>query len=272
MLKSKKNSKKLFSYLAVVGLLIFLHFTRIISPVEGFLGVVLNPVSKIFYSGGSKIRNIYGEQVDKRDYNLVIAELERDNRKLISENAKLKTLEEENDYLKKQIDFRKNNDYKYELAEIISRNDLMNNSSEERSIIINKGLRDGLENGLVLLDSEGIVVGKIIETRDSIARACLVIDKKCKFAAAIQNEDKTSGIAQGELGLTIKMDLIPQTENLEQGNTIVTSGLENYIPRGLVIGHVSELIKENNNLWQKAVIEPLVDFDSMVIVSIIMPK
>jgi rod shape-determining protein MreC len=184
----------------------------------------------------------------------------------------MKIIEEENGYLKKQIDFRKNNDYKYQLVEIISRNDLMNNSSEEKSIIINKGTKDGIENGLVLLDSEGVVIGKIIEARGSISRACLVVDKKCKFAAAIQNEDRTSGVVEGELGLTIKMDLIPQTENLEKGDIIVTSGLENNIPRGLVIGRVTELIKENNSLWQKAIIEPLVNFNNLIVASVIIPQ
>ncbi|MDA3840110.1 MAG: rod shape-determining protein MreC [Patescibacteria group bacterium] len=272
MPKSAINSKKTFIYLAVIGLLIFLHFTGISKPIEGLFARVMNPVSKVFYSGGSKIRNAYGDQVDKRDQNFVITELQQDNRKLLAENAKLKTIEEENEYLKNQIDFRKENDYKYLLAEIVSRNDLMNNSSEEKSIIIDKGARDGLREGFVLLDGEGVVIGKIIEARDSISRACLVVDKKCKFAAAVQNEDRTSGVVEGELGLTMKMDLIPQTEVLEKGNIIVSSGLENNIPRGLVIGRVSEVIKENNNLWQSAVIEPLVNFDDLVIVSIVISE
>ena len=268
----KVNSKKSFTYLAVIVLLIFLHSTGILKPLENVFSNTLSPVFEFFYSGASKIRNVYGGQVDKRDSNLIIAELGKENRVLIAENAKLKMLEEENEYLKKQIDFRKDNNYKYVVAEIISRNDLMNNSSEEKSIIINRGARDGVENGLVLLDSEGIVIGKVLETRDAISRACLVVDKKCKFAASIQNQDRTSGVSEGELGLTIKMDFIPQTEVLKKSDIIVTSGLENNIPRGLAIGKVSKLIKENNSLWQKAVIEPLVDFDSLVMVSIILPE
>ncbi len=272
MLKSKINLKNSFTYLAVVVLLIFLHATGIARPFESFLAKTLNPIFEIFYVSSSKIRNVYGDQVDKRYFNLIIVELEKENKELLVENAKLKTLEEENEYLKKQIDFRKENNYKYVVAGIVSRNDLMNNSSEEKSIIINMGTKDGVENGLVLLDSGGIVIGKIIEVRESISRACLVVDKKCKFAAAIQNQDRTSGVVEGELGLTIKMDLIPQTEILEKGDIIVTSGLESNIPRGLAIGKVSELIKENNNLWQKAIIEPLVDFESLVTVSIILPN
>lgn len=267
----KIKSKRIFGYLAVIGLLIFLHFVGIIRPVEGFLIRTLSPFTEFFYSNGSKIRDLYGGQVDKIDYNLAIKNLEQENRRLVAENSKLKTIEEENEYLKKQIDFRESHDYNFLMAEIISRNDLMNNSSEEKSIVINKGTNDGLELGAVLLDSEGVIVGKIIEVRNTDARACLSVDKKCKFAVSVQNGDKTSGVAEGVLGLTIKMDLIPQTENLKEGDIVVSSGLENNIPRGLVLGRITEVIKENNNLWQNAVIEPLIDFDDLVLVSVIIP-
>lgn len=272
MLKSRLKSRKTFTYLAVIGLLIFLHFTKILVPVESFLVGILNPVFKTMYSGGADIRDVYGNQTDKREYSAVIDKLEKENRRLIAENAKLNTLKDENNFLSKQINFRKENNYNLLLANIVSRNDLMNNSSEEKSIIINKGTKDGIVNGLIVLDSEGVVVGKIIEARDTISRACLSIDRKCKFAASIQNTDRTSGVVEGELGLTIKMDLIPQTEELEKGNIIVTSGLENNIPRGLAIGRISEVIKENNSLWQKAVVDPIVNFDNLVMVSVILPE
>lgn len=272
MLKSRIKSRKTITYLAVIVLLIFLHFIGITKPIENVFSKIFNPILEIFYSSGSRIRNVYGEQIDKRDYNLIISELKQNNKKLLVEIAKLKTFEEENEYLRKQIDFDKDNDYKYVLAGIVSRNDLMNNSSEEKSIVINKGTKDGLSNGLVILDSDGVVVGKIIEARANVSRACLVVDQKCKFAAAIQNEDRTSGVVEGELGLTIKMDLIPQTENLEKGDIIVTSGLENNIPRGLVVGQISEVIRENNNLWQRAIVEPLVNLDNLVMVSVIISE
>jgi len=255
--------------LAVIGLLIFLHFIGILRPIEGFLVGLTNPISEFFHKSGSGISSIYGQQVDKRDHNLIIAELQKENRELLAENARLVTVEEENEYLRNQIEFRKNNNYKYVLAEIISRNDLMNNSSEEKSIIINKGSNDNLGNGMVLIDSEGVVIGKIIETRENVSKACLSIDRQCKFASAIQNVDRTSGVVEGELGLTIKMDYIPQTEILEEDDIVVTSGLEENIPRGLVLGKVSEVIRDNNSLWQKAVIEPLVDFNDLTLISVV---
>lgn len=272
MAKLKFNSKKIFTYSAVVGLLIFFHVIGFLSPLEGFLARILHPVFGTFYFGGSEINTVYDKQTNKEDLSLANETLRKENRKLIAENARIKTIEEENEYLKKQIEFKEKNDYNFLLASVVSRNDLMDNSSEEKTIVINKGERDGLENGLALVDSEGIILGKIIETRESFSRACLVIDEKCRFAVAIQNEDKTSGVAEGSLGLTIKMDLIPQSEVLNNNDIVVSSGLEKNIPRGLVIGKISDFVKENNKLWQNATIEPLANSDDLVTVSVVLAQ
>ena len=67
------------------------------------------------------------------------------------------------------------------------------------------------------------------------------------------------------------MNYIPQTEKINAGATVVTSGLGANIPRGLVIGRVKEVRSESNAVWTDATIEPLVDFNNLTIVSIIIP-
>lgn len=268
----KIKSKKIFLYLVVVVILIALHFIGVTRPLERIIIKTLSPLTEFFYSSGFKIRDVYSDQVEKVDYESEINRLEEENKRLVAENASLKFLEDENEYLKKQIDFQQKSNYNLLVAEIVSRNDLLNNSAEEKSIIINRGTDDGIDTGSVVLSNEGLIVGKIIEARPSYSRACLSVDKKCKFAVTISNGDKTSGVAEGVLGLTIKMDLIPQTEILQEGDIVVSSGLENNIPRGLVLGEIVEVIKENNNLWQNAVIEPLVDFDDLILVSVVVSE
>lgn len=93
----------------------------------------------------------------------------------------------------------------------------------------------------------------------------------CKLAATILGDTKTNGITAGDLGLTIKMDFIPQTVIIKPGDLVVTSGLEDAIPRGLVIGKVSTVTKESNDLWQSAVIEPLINPDDLIIISVLLP-
>ena len=71
--------------------------------------------------------------------------------------------------------------------------------------------------------------------------------------------------------LTVNMVFISQTEKIEIGNIVVASGLEKNIPRGLVIGRVSKVEKESNELWQSAVIEPIANLDELIIISVLLP-
>ncbi|MFH1427532.1 MAG: rod shape-determining protein MreC [Patescibacteria group bacterium] len=269
MLKIKQ--KKIILYLAVIGLLIFLHFINVLKPVENFIVYLLNPLASGIYSVSSDIRITYNEQTDKRDLLKIVKELEEEINKLTRENAKLKNIEEENLILRQSLKFLTINEYKYVLANIISQTEFSQSPAKEKNIIIDKGREDGIIPGLSLVNSQGIIIGKVIETDKHISSVSLTTSSDCKLAATIQNNNRTIGVTEGELGLTIVMNFIPQTEVVNIGDTVVTSGLEKIIPAGLVIGKVIEVDQEGNEVWQKVVIEPLVDFNELVIVSVLLP-
>jgi rod shape-determining protein MreC len=263
------NTKKYIWVIAVIVLLIFLHFTGILNPVETLIVKVFNPIFSSLHSAGSYLRVTYNEQADKRDLVSLVKQLEESAANLTIENARLKALEEENQVLREYLKFSEESNASFVLGNIISRRGL-DSSGLDQNIIINKGSADGIEIGSGVI-SKGAVIGKVIGVKNNLSEICLITSRDCKFAATIQNTDKTSGIIKGELGLTIKMEFIPQTEEIAAGDNVVTSGLEKNIPRGLIIGKVTEVNKESNELWQSAVIEPLVDMDELIIVSVLIP-
>ena len=85
----------------------------------------------------------------------------------------------------------------------------------------------------------------------------------------MENETKSQGVVIGEHGLSLKMELIGQNEVVKEGETVVTSGLEPTIPRGLVIGKISRVLAEPNSFFQTAFIQSLVKVDSLVVVSVL---
>jgi len=268
----KKQTRKIIILIAVVGLLIFLHLIRVLAPVESFITSIFRPLFSGFYSVSSNLRISYDEQTNKQDLVNLVNRLEIQINQLEVENAKLKILKTENRALRQHLKFFTENELRFMMANIISRNILGNPIAQSHSIVIDKGSRDGLFPGLAVVSSTGIIIGKIVMVKDYLSEVYLTTNKACKLAAAIQSQDKTSGIAEGELGLTIKMNFIPQTEEIKIGDSVVTSGLEQNIPRGLVIGKVTQISKESNELWQSATIEPLVDLDKLIIVSVLLPQ
>lgn len=266
----KLNIKKYIIIIAALVLLIFLHIFGALSPVESALARVLNPAMSKIYFFGSGFRAAYGDRADKVDLLEKIKELESENNNLLLENSRLKSAEEENEILRGYLVFKKESGFSFVPANIISRQNI-NSGRSGGNIIINRGDEDGLKIGAPAIGGEGAIIGKVVSLGRKTAEICLITDKECKLAAAMQNKNGTAGIVSGEFGLTIKMGFIPQSEEIKIGDTVITSGLEENIPRGLVVGRVSEIKKESNELWQSAVVEPLVDVDDLIIVSVLMP-
>jgi len=270
--------RKYITIIAVILLLIFLHYSKWLNPVESFLTSQLRPVFKVFHSLSSGLNIIYSRSAEEADLADELKIARETINRLTAEKVEAKFLAEENFALRKQLNFLTKSGRRYLMANIISRGGPGDDVRESRSIVIDKGSSDGLSAGLAAISifgtatsSQGVIVGKIIKIKDNLSEIFLVTDKNCKLAAAILGEEKTIGVTRGELGLTIKMEFIPQTENIKIGDLVATSGLEPSIPRGLVIGQVAKVVKENNQVWQSAAIEPQINLDSLSVVSILLP-
>jgi len=266
----KLNKSTFFITTTIIISVGILHFTNLLRPFENIIIKTLNPALAGLYSIGSDIRIFYKQQTDKRNLSNEIQQLKIKNNKLIQENIQLKILKDENRILRNYLNFLSKNQLNYTLSNIISRSNFL--TANEKQYIIDKGESHGLKKGLVVLNSEGIIIGKITKTNKNSSEICLTTDKDCKFAATIQNNSRTAGITFGELNLTIKMDFIPQTEELKLNDAVITSGLEENIPRGLIIGKIAQIYQEDNDVWQSANIEPLIDVENLKIVSILLPN
>ncbi len=264
--------------MAVITLLIFLHYVRLLNPAESFLSKSLAPLFKGLYLISSGINKTYSEKTAKEDLAARLSQAEEEVNQLTVENVKLRFLEEENSELRKNLNFLAKEKRRWLMADIISRGGIANNTIDSQTIIIDRGLKDGLVPGLAAVSStasgtssQGVIIGKVINVQDNTSEVFLITNKNCKLAATILGEDKTSGIAQGELGLTINLGFIPQTQNIKVNDLVATSGLEQNIPRGLVIGRVVKVTKENNEVWQNATIEPQINLDALTIIAILLP-
>jgi rod shape-determining protein MreC len=267
----RKSKKTIGIYAAVVGLLIFLSVFKIFNPFETGVRQIVNPVLKIFYSLTSATRIKFDSQVNLEELSTQVKSLTAERNKLMEDNVKSQMVKEENDVLREQLGFLSKNKYRYVVSNVISRGELNNSAKTPETITIDKGIKDGISKGLSVVSGDGIIVGKVVEAKDNIARVDLTNNLDCKIAATLLGDTKTNGITSGDLGLTIKMDFIPQTVVIKPGDLVITSGLEDAIPRGLVIGKISTITKESNDLWQSAVVEPLISPDDLIIVSVLLP-
>ncbi len=267
----KINFRKITFFLLICFILIILHYFSWLSPVEDkIVSWVSFPVNKVYSKVVSWKRgynNISSIQVNLDD----LEKIKEEKNSLLVENAKLQSYKFENEKLRKYLNFLEDVEYDYVMAGVISKGYSINPNEEISTILINKGEKHGIKKGLLVVDSEGVVVGKIEETNNLTSKVSLLTHSNCQLAATVQNSEETYGIVEGDLGLTIKMGFIPQDKEIAQGNLVVTSGLEENIPRGYVLGEVVLVERSSNQMWQDAVIEPLVDLKDLTLVSVLVP-
>lgn len=232
--------------------------------------VVFKPVTESAQKYGNGIRLFF---VDRRESEELLRDLEEAQSELsknLVDQAKIKILEEENNLLRESLGFLSRNELSYVMVDVLSRGGVGASLGRLETIIINKGKKDGLKDGLALVNAEGLVVGKISEAKDSISEVLLSNNDNCKLAATILGSEKTSGITHGELGLIIRMEFIPQSTDIKEGDIVITSGLESDIPRGLVLGKITSVEKENNELWQSASIDPQFDHENLNMLAVVL--
>ncbi len=251
--------------LAVLILLIFLHYVGILNPIESFAVKVFSPFQHQTYVFGSKINNFYTNITSKKDLIRSNEELNNEVKRLVVENAQLRSEIYECKEISLQTDFLKSQGFNAVIAKVIGRNP----QPGRQAIILNKGKKDGIQKDMPVITAGGIIIGKIFESYISSCQVILINDSQSRTAALIENDHQSNGVISGEHGIGLKMELIPQNELAQEGQTVVTSGLENSIPRGLVVGKISRIINEPNSFFQTALIQPLVKIDNLTIVSVL---
>lgn len=262
------KQKPFLIFFLILIVLIILHYSRIIRPLERFLLYISKPIAGSFYNSSLKVNQAFKDSQKEDEPLSIINNLENEVASLTILKSEYQEVIDENRRLKELLGFINKNDFKLVLAAVVATESF---EQENRDLTINKGKLDGLSSGLAVVNEQGILIGKITEVKDSISKICLSINPGCEFAASMQNEDRTQGLTSGNLGLTIKMNYIPQLEKISLGDLVITSGLGGRIPRGLVMGKVTEVKSENNEVWQEAIIEAPLDFNNLTVVSVVIP-
>lgn len=264
---NKILNKKSISIIIAVFLIILLHYMGVLSMLENYIAAVFRPAERVAVQSGEQLQIFYDRTTDKRDLYSINKTLEEYIRELLQENASLKMLADENRALRAQLGFYSEQSYEKVLANVINHGGALD---VNRIITIDKGGNDGIQAGQAVVVDEGIIIGKVFKITDTSAHVLLLTDEQSQIAAVIAGKEESTGLLSGELGLTARMDFIPQTAELAVNDLVVSSGLEVAVPKGLLIGRIQEIQKKNSGLFQAAVIEPAINLNNINIVSVIL--
>lgn len=140
-------------------------------------------------------------------------------------------------------------------------------SNRYKSLIVNKGDSDGIQKDMGVITPSG-VVGRVVKTTGATSVVLLVTDPNNAIAGLIQRT-RDEGIVEGTLQGRAKLKYIPMLSAVKEGDYVVTSGLVGGFPRGLAIGTITGIAREEGALFQTAELAPEVDVNHVEEVLII---
>ena len=163
----------------------------------------------------------------------------------------------ENARLKKFVEFTGSVPDTYVAAQVIARDP----SPWFKTIMIDKGTSQGVQKGFPVLVSEGIV-GQIIEVSAGFSRVLLITDRNSAVDALIQNS-RVRGMVKGSNSDACTFVYALRKDEIKAGEMIVSSGLDQVFPKGLKIGRILDVQRDQSQLFQDILIETSVDFDKL---------
>lgn len=200
-----------------------------------------------------------------------IGELKSENEKLTNENldlkfklVQLKEADKENKILREEIGLIEQTGFETEASFVLGHS----LGSSRKVVYLDKGSRDGIEEGQPVVVGKGLLVGRISKVFNSTSEAELLLDKNNKINVEIQ-ESGTKGIIQGEFGTSIVMDMVSQSAEVDRGHTVITSGLGGLFPRGLLVGFIKESRPTVDQLFQKFSLDVPVQFKDLRMVWVV---
>jgi len=261
------KSKTFVSASTLILLIICIHFLGWLRPIENLLRFFVSPFSQKVYSLSIQIANNTEDFASVEDLKQAYQSAMENLLANQVQSVQQQLLEEENSELRNQLKFIQKKQFNTIGAEVIGKNiDPLGNT-----LIINRGIVDGLKLSSAVLVGEGVIVGKVIRLENKIAIVRLINDGRSKVAATLMNREKSLGLVEGGYGISVQMNYIPQNENVNTGDLIVTSGLEENVPRGLLIGTIEAVEKEAYQPFQRAVVKPLINLDKIRLVLVVVP-
>jgi len=263
--------RKSVIFLAILFLVALTLFTRDIDKREGgglfdtVIISVLSPPLKLSTLAVNKVYRLwlgYFNLVGVRSENVLlqktVADLQRENQ-LLQETAL------ENKRLRELIGFKKTLPYHFIPAAIIGRDP----SSWFRTLLIDKGTDNGLRRGAAVMTAQGIV-GKVLDAQKTAAKVLLLIDSNSALDILVQRS-RAKGIVEGRTEELCELRFVSKTEDIQRGDVIITSGLDEIIPKGIVVGAVVNVVRNSPGFFQLVEVKPAVDFSRLEEVLVVIP-
>jgi rod shape-determining protein MreC len=263
--------KNLSSRNIYAGILVLIIAGILLLTLSGYTNPIFDSALKPFINIQSWISVRYLAVVDFLTVPRDVASLRQRNAELETEISRLQTqvIELQQQMSEAQVvyallDFaRSNPENQYIATSVIGRDP----SPFLHYVIINHGSDFGIKHGMPVVTQNGLV-GTVDAVTAGASRIQLINDPASTINVRLERNNAEATVSGSVTG-NITLSLLPQDITLQTGDIILTSGLGGKYPANIVIGQVTGILNQANDLFQEASIQSSVDFNNLGVVLII---
>ena len=229
-------------------------------------------ISKIVYSPIKFVKDKIKTGDEKKDLYKKYKKLKEKVEKTDLYYAEIQELQKEVSELKSTLELNATlSEYTYVNATVVNRNigkwyNILN---------IDKGIKNGVKKGDAVITNSGLI-GRIIKVSNFSSTVKLLTSDEIsnKISVKITNDDKYYGLLEGydkERNVYF-ISGITMPDEIKEGDMVTTTGLTDYFPSGILIGHVSKIVKDEYDLNSIIEVIPSVNYDDISIVTVLNRK
>lgn len=238
------------------------------NTVKTSVGNIIKPMQSGINSIGSSIYSVFDMFKSKKDLLNENAELKKELSDIKNENLSL--IEDRNELSSLRELYKLDQGYRqYDkvAARVVSRDD----NNWYNMFTIDKGSDDGIQKNMNVIAGNGLV-GIVTEVGKSYSKVRSIIDDNSYVNGMFARTSDTCDI-KGSLETIadgyIEVERISIDAEIEEGYEIVTSYVSDRYLEGILIGYVSDITPDPNNMTMTAKVTPVVDFNRLSTVLVI---
>ena len=277
----KKNIKTKHIVVGIILLIIIiiiilsatLKKDKELNKVESLIKDIVTSAEKIVYSPFKFVINKIDDYKElnniRKKYELLLPQVDR----IDSLNAENIELRKQLESMKKELKIEYTiNDYEFLNATVINRNI----THWYNTITIDKGTHNGVENDMVVVNSQGLI-GRVISTTTFTSEVRLITtsDTINKISVTISDgKNSVNGLIKNYNYNTgyLEVEGVSNTEKVSNDAYVYTSGLGGIFPSGILIGKVANITTDEYDLAKIIDVSPIADFNDINYVAVLKRK
>jgi rod shape-determining protein MreC len=251
-------------FLILIGsvVLLLLDSVGVVGSLYDFSSLTTVPVRLELHKFSQNVNNILGVVGKVSSLQEENEALRQENKDLLESLSGYEECRSENESLKEQLDLSE-----LSLEWILEARVIGSETAFENTLQINVGTYEGVEVGDIVVFGK-FAVGEVKRVEKYTSKVLLITSPLSNIPVRGQT-NRAAGLVRGDVGLTLKMiDILPD-EKVEEGEIVVTSGVESSYPADLIIGVISRIESDPAYAIQQAYAEVQIDFSKLDYVYVI---